>query len=393
MRGRRFGGALLLGAAMTLTAGPVPAVVIDVGSASGAPGDLVPIDVGLSTEGSAVLATQNRIDFTRAAAVAARGDGAPDCAVNPVIDKNATAFRFLPLGCDPDTDCAGVRVFVLAFDNLEPIADGSRLYSCNVRIAADAGAGTYPLANAEVGSSAAGGLLLPTTGTPGQVTVVPPPVARVVIGSAQGEPGDTVQVGVTLSLIDPAAEVAGVQADVGFDTATPVVATPSGQPDCTTNDEISSGVQSFVFLPSGCTPGSDCAGVRAFVFSLDNVSPIPDGTLLYTCAVGIGAAAPAGTYPLTAGDQLGSDPAGGALPLLGVDGAITVDAPPPPPACAGDCDGSGDVSINELLLGVNILVGSAAPGQCLAMDADADGTVAVNELIQAVNVALAACPA
>lgn len=393
MRGTRLGGALLLGSVVTLTAGLARAVVIDVGSASGAPGALVSIDVGLATEGSAVLATQNRIDFARAAAVAARGDGGPDCAVNPAIDKNATAFRFLPLGCDPDADCTSVRVFVLAFDNLDPIADGSRLYSCNVRIAADAAAGAYPLANAEVGSSAAGGLLLPTTGTPGQVTVVAPPVARVVIGSAQGEPGDTVQVGVTLALIDPAAEVAGVQADFAFDAATPVVATQSGQPDCTTNDEIGSGVQSFVFLPSGCTPGSDCAGVRAFVFSLDNVSPIPDGALLYTCAVAIGAAAPAGSYPLTAGDLLGSDPDGGALALLGVDGAVAVAEPPPPPACPGDCDGSGDVSINELLLGVNILVGSAAPGQCPAMDANADGTIAVNELIQAVNVALAACPA
>ena len=392
MRGTRLGGALLLGAIVVSTAGLARAVVIEAGSATGAPGEVVSIDVGLSTEGSAVLATQNRIDFTRQAFVAARGDGAPDCAVNPAIDKNATAFRFLPLGCDPAADCVSVRVFVLSFDNLDTIADGSRLYSCTIRIAANAGAGTYPLAMEEVGSSAAGGVLLPTTGLSGGVTVVPPPVARVVIGSAQGEPADTVQVGVTLALIDPTAEVAGVQADFAFGPATPVVATVSGQPDCTTNSEISSGVQTFTFLPMGCTPGGDCAGVRAFVFSLDDTSPIPDGTLLFTCAAAIGAETPAGVYPLVAGDALGSDPDGGALPLLGVDGAITVDQPPPPPPCAGDCDGSGDVSINELLLGVNVVIGSAAPGQCPAVDVDEDGGVTINELIQAVNAALGGCP-
>ena len=391
MRGRQTGGAWVLGIVLALANGAAQAVVIDVGSATGAPGDLVSIDVGLSVEGSAVLATQNRIDFTRQAFVAARGDGVPDCRVNPDIDKNATAFRFLPIDCDPAVDCSGVRAFVLAFDNLDPIADGSRLYSCNVRIAADAAAGAYPLANTELGASAAAGVLLPTTGSAGEVTVVPPPVARVVIGSGGGQPGDTVQVGVALSLLDPAAEVAGVQADVAFDPVTPVRATAEGRPDCTVTDAVAAGIDAFAFLPVACTPGSDCTAVRALVFSPTSTEPIPDATVLFSCAVAIAANAPIGDYPLVAGELLGSDPDGGALSLVGVDGAITV-AVPPPAACAGDCDASGDVSINELLLGVNILVGNAGPAQCPAMDVNGDGAVAVNELVQAVNVALGACP-
>jgi hypothetical protein len=171
-----------------------------------------------------------------------------------------------------------------------------------------------------------------------------------------------------------------------------VAATAAGRPDCTVNADISLGVETFSFLPIGCTPGSDCNGVRALAFALSNVTPIADGALLYTCAVAIAADAPAGTYPLVAGEMLGSDPDGGPVPLIGVDGAITVDEPPPPPACAGDCDGSGAVSINELLIGVNILIGSAAPAQCTAVDTNGDGTVAVNELIQAVNAALGSCP-
>ncbi|MFN8643428.1 MAG: hypothetical protein U0802_17860 [Candidatus Binatia bacterium] len=392
MRGRRIGGALLLGAMVASTADVARAVVIGVGSVAGAPGDVVSIDVGLSSQGSAVLATQNRIDFTRQAFVAARGDGAPDCAVNPAIDKNATAFRFLPLGCDPDVDCASVRVFVLAFDNLDPIADGARLYTCQVRIADGAADGSYPLTNGEVGSSAAGGVLLPTSGTSGAVTVVRPPAARVLIGDAEGLPGETVQVDATLSLLTPAAEVAGVQLDFSFDPATPVAATPSGRPDCTVNSQLGAGGQTFTFLPMGCAPGDDCRGVRAFVFSLVDPQPIADGTLLFSCALRIGADTPAGVYPLVAGDASGSDPAGGIVPVLGADGAITVDEPPPPPACAGDCDGGGEVSINELLLGVNILVGNAGVGQCPAADSSGDGSVTVNELVQAVNAALVGCP-
>jgi hypothetical protein len=61
--------------------------------------------------------------------------------------------------------------------------------------------------------------------------------------------------------------------------------------------------------------------------------------------------------------------------------------------CAGDCNGDGEVTINELIVGVNIALGSAEVSACPAFDRDADGTVAINELIAAVNAALSGCPA
>lgn len=64
-----------------------------------------------------------------------------------------------------------------------------------------------------------------------------------------------------------------------------------------------------------------------------------------------------------------------------------------PVRCAGDCDGNGQVSINELIRGVNIALGSAALDDCAVFDVDGNGQVAVNELIAAVNAALAGCPA
>jgi hypothetical protein len=66
---------------------------------------------------------------------------------------------------------------------------------------------------------------------------------------------------------------------------------------------------------------------------------------------------------------------------------------PPTPSCVGDCDGDGVVAINELILGVNIALGSTPLSSCPAFDANGDGMVGINELIAAVNNALNGCPA
>ncbi len=60
--------------------------------------------------------------------------------------------------------------------------------------------------------------------------------------------------------------------------------------------------------------------------------------------------------------------------------------------CAGDCDGSGEVTIDELVKAVNIALGTAAPGTCLGADRSGDGTVTIDEIIVAVNYALNGCP-
>lgn len=62
-----------------------------------------------------------------------------------------------------------------------------------------------------------------------------------------------------------------------------------------------------------------------------------------------------------------------------------------PGPCAGDCDGDGTVAINELVLGVNIALGSEAVPACAPFDTDGDGSVSIDELIAGVNNALAGC--
>jgi cysteine-rich repeat protein len=71
--------------------------------------------------------------------------------------------------------------------------------------------------------------------------------------------------------------------------------------------------------------------------------------------------------------------------------AATSTHTPVPIACVGDCDGSGGVTINELIIGVNIALGTLPIDRCRAFDASGNGGVEINELIAAVNNALDGC--
>jgi hypothetical protein len=80
--------------------------------------------------------------------------------------------------------------------------------------------------------------------------------------------------------------------------------------------------------------------------------------------------------------------------------AFTPGAPLPSPTptrtvapgrCAGDCDGNGAATIDELVLGVGIALGSTDLAACGILDLDADETVRVDELVGAVAAALSGC--
>ena len=60
-------------------------------------------------------------------------------------------------------------------------------------------------------------------------------------------------------------------------------------------------------------------------------------------------------------------------------------------ACIGDCNGSGSVTVDEIIAGVRIALGSQALEACIALDPNADNAVEVFELVAAVNNALTGC--
>lgn len=60
--------------------------------------------------------------------------------------------------------------------------------------------------------------------------------------------------------------------------------------------------------------------------------------------------------------------------------------------CIGDCNHDNEVTIDEILRGVNLALGSGSLAECSAIDRDASGDVTVDEIVAAVSAALSGCP-
>jgi hypothetical protein len=86
-----------------------------------------------------------------------------------------------------------------------------------------------------------------------------------------------------------------------------------------------------------------------------------------------------------------------ATPTLPPTATPTLTPPSPPtptaprPGCVGDCNGDGEVTVDELIKGVNIALGAPLLSGCLSFDANGDGVVTVDEIVKAVNAALNSC--
>ena len=261
----------------------------------------------------------------------------------------------------------------------------------------------------------------PASPTPTFTPILPtatPGGADIRLNAATGSPGD--QVTFSAVLDTGGASVGSAQNDITFDSSNVLIAAlQDGAPDCTKNPDLTDKDQLFIFRPNGCT-GAICTMVRAAVFrAVPPISPIADGSTLYTCRVNISPQAVPGEYPLTVtrvqlSNPLGTPVAGAA----GVDGKIAVVPRPTetptatasptttatatpsetatptatPIACIGDCNDSGDVTIEEVITMINIALGSPPSSDCMAGDANGDGTITVNEIIAAIDNALHGCP-
>jgi hypothetical protein len=60
--------------------------------------------------------------------------------------------------------------------------------------------------------------------------------------------------------------------------------------------------------------------------------------------------------------------------------------------CPGDFDDSGTVTVDELILGLGVSLGSSELANCPAFDLDRSGGVSIDELIAGVQSAVDGCP-
>ncbi len=61
-------------------------------------------------------------------------------------------------------------------------------------------------------------------------------------------------------------------------------------------------------------------------------------------------------------------------------------------ACPGDCSGDDQVTVDELIKGVNVALGDSAMNSCPEFDRDGDGAVRVDELLRGVAASINGCP-
>lgn len=113
-------------------------------------------------------------------------------------------------------------------------------------------------------------------------------------------------------------------------------------------------------------------GTYEVAFRITTVSSLYDDSPVYTALV----------------TNLEPTPQGSSTPSA--TPTPTPTATPRVAACAGDCDGDGQVTIAELIQGVNAALGGTVP--CAAFDTTGDGTVSIAELVAAVSAALGGCP-
>ncbi len=146
-------------------------------------------------------------------------------------------------------------------------------------------------------------------------------------------------------------------------------------------------------VPPGGGPSvthlTNLGGTLVFISSTPDGRPAlwkSDGTAEGT--VPIGGIEPNSVAPLTvAGSNLfftANDGTTGdelwAMPLAAVTST-----------CVGDCDGSGQVTVDELVRGVAIALGTFPLNDCAALDFNQDGKASIDELVAAVNVTLHSC--
>lgn len=67
-------------------------------------------------------------------------------------------------------------------------------------------------------------------------------------------------------------------------------------------------------------------------------------------------------------------------------------ATPRPSGCFGDCGGDGRVTVDEVLVLIEIALGTRDVTACSSGDIDGDGQVSVDEVLSAVGLALVGCP-
>lgn len=149
-------------------------------------------------------------------------------------------------------------------------------------------------------------LTFTVTSTPTETTI-PPDDTTIVVGDAIGVPGGTVTFTVGL---ETGEAVAGTENELHLDPDVPLTFA-----NCFVNPDIDKNLFYNISSPSD---------LKALVISLVNLDTIPNGSIMYSCEIGIGAGTTPDDYLIDCTEPGASDPSGNSLTTLCSDGSLTV---------------------------------------------------------------------
>jgi len=214
------------------------------------------------------------------------------------------------------------------------------------------------------------------------------------VGAVSGAPGDSVTVPIDLS--GGQGQVASAQLDLLFDPTAVNIADPGSA--CAKDPRLTEHVFSAVFTDSP-PPPTGLKRLRLFVGDITPpVATFDDGRIA-TCTFQVQSNA-VGTQSVLAADRLNvGDAHGDVFGSQAVTGGVSILVPTPTPgtvvqhpACPGDCNGDGEVLVNEITVAVRIMAGEVPLSDCPAADADGDGEVFVTDITRAVIALGTGCP-
>ncbi len=203
---------------------------------------------------------------------------------------------------------------------------------------------------------------------------------RVDLNDTTGQPGGTSRINATLTKA-PGVQVSLAGSEITFDP-TLLEADCSS---CSINPAIGPGTAADKSLGCGRVDiDAHTARLLVDVLATGNVNPLPDGRL-FTCEL-----KPASTLARGIVVPLHNQPSAVAsdstlVATLGRDGSITVSG------CPGDCDGDGEVGLDEVGRAVLLFLGIPPSVPCPAADVNGDGQVRIGEVVQAIDARYQRC--
>jgi hypothetical protein len=201
------------------------------------------------------------------------------------------------------------------------------------------------------------------------------------IGDAAGPPGAEVQV--PLSLLNDDGEAVSAGVDIAFDDAD-LIFTPPVASSCVIDDRLASTHQL-----GGSVRSPGVVNVEIFIQFAPPPLPALENGRLAVCTFSIrGDAQPGSMFPVGATNVLIGDDMGAEIPSQTDDGLVTVSEPV---GCLGDCSGDGAVTIEEVVTGVDVLLGPEPLAVCTALDRNSDGAATIEEIAASVANALNGC--